>query len=229
MLAAQRNLRVTDGLLQVNRQALGIVQERVKQGAAPALEENLALVEVNRLDASQKLLASRVEVATLQLKALAGMTPDAPLSLRGDLSATVATADRGEAVARALAGRADLEAARADAAASRARILKEQAEGRWDASVNLGYMRQDFGFDLMGSTAQGQTRPREIYERGVRDIARRNLDVVRQSYELGRGSLLDVVAEQRRYIETENGYTDALKQVYDAAVEIERTVGARGR
>src|SRR5438445_442999 len=241
----------------------------------------------------QKARASRVEVATLQLKALAGMTPDAPLSLRGDLSATVATADRGEAVARALAGRADLEAARADAAASRARILKEQAEGRWDASVNLGYMRQDFGFDLMGSTAQGQTRPiqdvfhyfgggvsimlpvrnrnqgniaaaraeadaaerrvefatltvrqeveaafvqyeaerrgREIYERGVRDIARRNLDVVRQSYELGRGSLLDVVAEQRRYIETENGYTDALKQVYDAAVEIERTVGARGR
>ncbi len=293
VLAAQRNLRVTDGLLQVNRQALGIVQERVKQGAAPALEENLALVEVNRLDASQKLLASRVEVATLQLKALAGMTPDAPLSLRGDLSATVAIADRGEAVARALAGRADLEAARADAAASRARILKEQAEGRWDASVNLGYMRQDFGFDLMGSTAQGQTRPiqdvfhyfgggvsimlpvrnrnqgniaaaraeadaaerrvefatltvrqeveaafvqyeaarrgREIYERGVRDIARRNLDVVRQSYELGRGSLLDVVAEQRRYIETENGYTDALKQVYDAAVEIERTVGATGR
>src|SRR5213592_2067883 len=242
VLAAQRNLRVTDGLLQVNRQALGIVQERVKQG------ENLALVEVNRLDASQKLLASRVEVATLQLKALAGMTPDAPLSLRGDLSATVATADRGEAVARALAGRADLEAARADAAASQARILKEQAEGRWDASVNLGYMRQDFGFDLMGSTAQGQTRPiqdvfhyfgggvsimlpvrnrnqgniaaaraeaeaaerrvefatltvrqeveaafvqyeaarrgREIYERGVRDIARLNLDVVRQSYEL---------------------------------------------
>ena len=293
VLAAQRNLRVTDGLLQVNRQALGIVQERVKQGAAPALEENLALVEVNRLDASQKLLASRVEVATLQLKALAGMTPDAPLSLRGDLSATVATADRGEAVTRALAGRADLEAARADAAASRARILKEQAEGRWDASVNLGYMRQDFGFDLMGLTAQGQTRPiqdvfhyfgggvsimlpvrnrnqgniaaaraeadaaerrvefatltvrqeveaafvqyeaarrgREIYERGVRDIARRNLDVVRQSYELGRGSLLDVVAEQRRYIETENGYTDALKQVYDAAVEIERTVGATGR
>src|SRR5438876_9365816 len=172
VLAAQRNLRVTDGLLQVNRQALGIVQERVKQGAAPALEENLALVEVNRLDASQKLLASRVEVATLQLKALAGMTPDAPLSLRGDLSATVATADRGEAVARALAGRADLEAARADAAASQARILKEQAEGRWDASVNLGYMRQDFGFDLMGLTAQGQTRPiQDVFDYFGRDVA----------------------------------------------------------
>ena len=41
--------------------------------------------------------------------------------------------------------------------------------------------------------------------------------------------LLDVIAEQRRYIEVEMGYTEALKQVYDAAVEIERAVGARTR
>jgi hypothetical protein len=37
--------------------------------------------------------------------------------------------------------------------------------------------------------------------------------------------VLDVVAEQRRYIEIENGYTEALKQLYDAAVELERAVG----
>jgi outer membrane protein TolC len=68
-----------------------------------------------------------------------------------------------------------------------------------------------------------------LYERGVRDVARRNLDVVRQAYRLGRGTLLDVIAEQRRYIEIENGYTDVLKQVYDAAVEIERAVVPTGR
>jgi len=39
----------------------------------------------------------------------------------------------------------------------------------------------------------------DIYERGVTDVARRNLDVIRQAYQLGRGSLLDVIAEQRRY------------------------------
>jgi cobalt-zinc-cadmium efflux system outer membrane protein len=72
-------------------------------------------------------------------------------------------------------------------------------------------------------------RSLELYERGVRDVARRNLGVVRESYGLGRGSLLEVIAEQRRYIEIENGYTDVLKQVYDAAVEIERTVGAPTR
>jgi hypothetical protein len=34
-----------------------------------------------------------------------------------------------------------------------------------------------------------------------------------------------VIAEQRRLIEVENGYTEILKQVYDAAVEIERAIG----
>jgi cobalt-zinc-cadmium efflux system outer membrane protein len=70
-------------------------------------------------------------------------------------------------------------------------------------------------------------RSLEIYEHGVRDVAQRNLDVVRRAYALGRGSLFDVIAEQRRYVDVENGYTDALKQVYDAAVDIERAVGPR--
>jgi outer membrane protein TolC len=52
------------------------------------------------------------------------------------------------------------------------------------------------------------------------------VETVRQSYGLGRLQLLDVIAEQRRYIEVENGYTEVLKQVYDAAVEIERATGA---
>jgi cobalt-zinc-cadmium efflux system outer membrane protein len=59
----------------------------------------------------------------------------------------------------------------------------------------------------------------------VREVARQNLEVVRQTYTLGRTTLLDVIAEQRRYIDIETGYTDALKQVYDAVVDIERTVG----
>jgi hypothetical protein len=55
--------------------------------------------------------------------------------------------------------------------------------------------------------------------------AQRNLDVVRRTWELGRGTLLDVITEQRRLIEIENGYTDALRQVFDATVEIDRAVG----
>src|SRR5207245_10111063 len=51
VLAAERNLRVTDGLLQVNRQAHASVQERDNQGAAPALEANIAPRAVTRMAA----------------------------------------------------------------------------------------------------------------------------------------------------------------------------------
>src|SRR5262249_38702149 len=79
LLSAQRNLRVTEELMGVNREALLLIGERVRRGATPPLEESLLQVEVNRLDASQKLLAGRVDVFAAQLKALAGMEPDAPL------------------------------------------------------------------------------------------------------------------------------------------------------
>ena len=55
LLAAQRNLQVTDELLGVNRSALEVVGTRVRQGASPSLDEGLQLVEVNRLDASRQL------------------------------------------------------------------------------------------------------------------------------------------------------------------------------
>jgi outer membrane protein, heavy metal efflux system len=69
----------------------------------------------------------------------------------------------------------------------------------------------------------------EIYAQGVREVARQNLEVIRRAYELGRTSLLDVITEQRRYIDIEMGYTESLKQVYDAVVEIERAVGTLNR
>jgi cobalt-zinc-cadmium efflux system outer membrane protein len=72
-------------------------------------------------------------------------------------------------------------------------------------------------------------RALEIYTQGVRELARQNLEVVRKSYELGRASLLDLIAEQRRYIEVEMGFTESLKQAYDAVVDIERAVGTTER
>ena len=59
-----------------------------------------------------------------------------------------------------------------------------------------------------------------IYRHGVRDQARQNLAVVRRAYELGRNQLLDVIAEQRRLIDVEMGYTEALNRQYQAAVQL---------
>jgi cobalt-zinc-cadmium efflux system outer membrane protein len=64
-----------------------------------------------------------------------------------------------------------------------------------------------------------------LYRSGVRDQAARNLDVVRQTYSYGRIRLLDVIAEQRRYIDIETGYTDVLLDAYAAHVALEQAVG----
>jgi cobalt-zinc-cadmium efflux system outer membrane protein len=65
----------------------------------------------------------------------------------------------------------------------------------------------------------------ELYRSGARDLARRNLDVVRESYELGRNPLFDVLAEQRRYLDVESAYTDALTLAYQARITLLRAVG----
>jgi outer membrane protein, heavy metal efflux system len=64
-----------------------------------------------------------------------------------------------------------------------------------------------------------------VYRSGVRDQAARNLDVVRQTYGYGRIPLLDVIAEQRRFIDIETAYTDVLLDVYASRVALERAVG----
>ncbi len=64
-----------------------------------------------------------------------------------------------------------------------------------------------------------------IYRDRVREMAVNNLDVLRKAYALGRNNLLDYIAEQRRFIEVETGYTDLLKEQLDALVEIERVTG----
>jgi outer membrane protein, heavy metal efflux system len=289
VLAARRSVTITDDLLRINRQGLALVGQRVRQGATPALDENLMRVEVNRLDAHRLVLASRVEVVTLQIRALAGMPPGGALTVTGDLASPPTAREPAD---RRLAERPDVRAARSEIDVARAKVRKEQADGRWDASVNVGYQRQDFGYDLRGLTASGATRPIqdvfhyfgagvsvmlpvrnrnqgnvaaataeaaaaerrheyalliaqqelaaavaqhsatrravELYDAGVRNVARANLDVIRESYRLGRATLLDVITEQRRYIEIENGYTDVLRQAWDAAVEVDRAIGAPG-
>lgn len=64
-----------------------------------------------------------------------------------------------------------------------------------------------------------------IYRSGVRDQAAHNLDVVRQTYSYGRTTLLDIIAEQRRYIDIETGYTDILLDAYAARIALEQAVG----
>lgn len=290
VLAAARNLKVTDDLIAANQTLHELVSKRAAEGAAPALDEQLLLVEVTRLEAQRAGQAGRLESLTLQLAPLVGRSAAVPLEVAGRIETVPALPAPADAATRALAERPDLRMARLEERLASARVDKERAEGRYDASLFAQYQRQDTGFDLMGTDSVGRSRPiqdvfhmvtfgvsitlpvrnrnqgnvaaaraeltgaeqrreatdlqvrqevasayarleaaaraADIYTGKVLGTARRNLDVVRQTYELGRASLLDVIGEQRRLLDLEMGYTDVLKERWDAAVDVQRAIGS---
>jgi cobalt-zinc-cadmium efflux system outer membrane protein len=289
VLAAARDLRVTDELIAATRQLQTLIARRVAEGRAPALDAQLVLVEVMRLEAQRAGQAGRLDGLRFQLMPLIGQPPAAPPDISDRLEEPLAIPDHREAQERALKGRPDLRMATFATELARARVEKERAEGRYDLGLFGQYQRQSMGFDLSGINSAGQLQPimdvfhyltfgvsitlpvrnrnqgniaaaqaelegarqrrdaaellvrqevesaytlydgarraETIYATQVLETARRNLDVIRQSYALGRGTLLDVVVELRRVIDLEMGYTDVLKKRWDATVEVQRAVG----
>jgi cobalt-zinc-cadmium efflux system outer membrane protein len=64
-----------------------------------------------------------------------------------------------------------------------------------------------------------------IYTSDLRALARQNLTVVSQTYEFGRATVFDVLAEQRRYLDVERAFTNALREAYEARQALRRALG----
>jgi cobalt-zinc-cadmium efflux system outer membrane protein len=64
-----------------------------------------------------------------------------------------------------------------------------------------------------------------IYTSEMRGLAKQTLVVVEQTYELGRGTVLDVLAEERRYLDVERSYAEALREAYEAREALGRAMG----
>jgi len=81
--------------------------------------------------------------------------------------------------------------------------------------------------DLAAARARDE-RTREavrLFGAGAQSLARQNLTVVRQSYQLGRVTVFDVLAELRRYLDVERAYTNALRSAFDARTALNRAMG----
>jgi cobalt-zinc-cadmium efflux system outer membrane protein len=65
----------------------------------------------------------------------------------------------------------------------------------------------------------------KIYGVGAQALARQNLTVVGQSYELGRVTVFEILAERRRYLDVERAYTEALRAAYEARTALNRALG----
>jgi cobalt-zinc-cadmium efflux system outer membrane protein len=286
-LAEILKLGFTEDLINTTDRGFRLVAAKVKEGRTAPLEENMLLVEVNRVRSIRETNEGKVEVSLLDLRNLMGMRPEEPLRLKGDFDRLISPLPTVPvATDEALRTRPDIQAARATEELAAARIGQARAEGRLDGTLTGKYERMDFSFPQHGVNSGGQlvpiqgvfhsvsagirlelpvrnknqgaiaaaiaendaakrrreftelavrnevatafaryqraARAMEIYRVGVREQASSNLDVIRQTYELGSKTLLDYVAEQRRFIELENGFIDALLETYLARVQIQR-------
>jgi cobalt-zinc-cadmium efflux system outer membrane protein len=290
-LAAILKLGFDQDLIDTSQRGYNLVVARVTEGGTAPLEQNMVLVELNRLRSTRETADGKTQIAMLELRNLVGMMPEEPLRLRGDFDDLInPLTPLAEATERAIAERPDLRLAKAFERLAEARIEQARAEGRLDASVTAGYQRMNSSFPLNGINDSGQLRPiqstfnyltfgvsldlpvrnknqgaieaaiaevgaakrrrefteltvrrevasayaqynsaaraAEIFRVGVKDQASANLNVVRQTYELGSKTLIDYLGEQRRYIELQNSYIDTLLDTYKARVGVERAVGS---
>jgi len=69
-------------------------------------------------------------------------------------------------------------------------------------------------------------RALSIFQNGVRNQANANLRVVWQTYELGRRTLSDYIAEERRFLDVENELVDARLETYQTRIEILKAANA---
>jgi cobalt-zinc-cadmium efflux system outer membrane protein len=288
-IAAARNLKFTEELLDLMRNSHRLVRARVELGKSAPLEQSLVWVELNKADALRIGFESKAEIATLEIKKVIGMSPDEALRLRDEFNLERQPPPQSEALRRALESRPDLAVLRAAEGLAAAQVEQARVEGKVDTSIFASYERMNFGYDLRGFNEAGALAPitgvfhnatfgvrftlpvrnknqglveaataaeeaagrrrefaelvvrnevaaaytrlnraqsaLDVYRDRVRDLALRNVDVLRQAYVLGQKNVLDYIEEQRRFIEVETGYTDLLKEHLNALIEIERVAG----
>jgi len=104
-----------------------------------------------------------------------------------------------------------------DAAVSRersARLRREYLESAVPVEIEAAYRRWRAAQNALA-----------VLNQGVVEQSAKNLDVIRQAYQLGQLRLLDVLNEQRRLLDMELSYIEARAEVARAESELERAVG----
>ena len=290
-LAAIKTLEIDEKTLTAAKHGYELVVARVTEGKIAPLEQNIFLVEVNRLQSVRESAEGNVETAMFELRNMIGMRPEEPLRLSGDFNNLIATTPSiSELTDNALRNRPDLQGARTVEQLAAAKIEQAKSEGRLDASLKTGYQRMDSSFPVSGFDDHGVLRPVQdvfhfftfgveidlpvrnrnqgaveaaifeqdaakrrvefgeltirsevavalakynraarslsIFQNGVRDQAGANLKVIWQTYELGARSLLDYIAEERRFLDIDSGTVDAEFETYKANIEIMKAVNS---
>ncbi len=91
---------------------------------------------------------------------------------------------------------------------------REFLEATVKRDVALAYARQRAAAETLA-----------LYATRIVPLSEANLRSVRAAYNLGEFSVFDIVNEQRRLVESQTGYNDALRDYYTALSDLERALG----
>lgn len=105
-----------------------------------------------------------------------------------------------------------IAAVQAERAGAEALVTARQRAARAEIDASLARERET-------------RRAVELYAGDVRTLARQNVEVMLEAYDLGRFPLSDVLTEQRRYLDVEAGFTDVLTRAYEARAAVARAFG----
>ena len=160
VLAARRTLELTNEALTTARRMRDLLDRRVTEGGSTKLDANLAAVEALRLEADAALAAGELEGATIELKGLVGLAPDAALALSDSLESLAATPAVPRLTATAaIEARPDLRDAITRIQLADARAEEARRDARSDVSVVGGWTRNRWMFPQFGLNERGAAVP----------------------------------------------------------------------
>lgn len=107
-------------------------------------------------------------------------------------------------------------------AKAEAAVAIRQAQQRRD------YLEQVIRYEIAGSYARFNATDQAILtiQHGVISRAMQNVNTLRAAYQLGQFTITELLAEQRRLLDVERDYTEALAERYRAMVQIQIVLGA---
>lgn len=161
-LAALRELRILEELLELDTRTVAFVQIRVNEGETAPLELNLLQTEVERLRARRQLVEGRMQAAMSRLKFFAGVPVEEPLRLREEISTATLpqlppSIETGVSVA--LRSRPEIRVAELEEQVASAGLRLVRAQARPDITAYTRYTQGRSSIDLpTGAFPQSRDR-----------------------------------------------------------------------
>lgn len=155
----RQKLQTIQRLSSTNREYYDLTNARVQRGDAAALEGQLLLTELSRVDAQQVVLTGSADRALLELRMVVGLPLTEPLPLAAAMPPATTRNSLADLQAQALRDRADLRALQRLEEQALAEQALAGAEGKPDITASARYARTESNFDQLGFDGTGQLVP----------------------------------------------------------------------